>query len=80
MASQISHPEGWPLDLEHEFDLVRSAITLLAAGGARRVTLIGLPLDGQALRDVGALVRAHGMSMRAVSGHAGYDLTVEAGG
>lgn len=66
------------VDLEHEFDLVRSAITLLAQGGARRVTLVGLPLDSQALREIGSLVRAHGMSMRAVNGHVGYDLTLEA--
>ena len=87
MASQISQAaeaidptqEG-PLDLEHEFDLVRSAIMLLAAGGARRVTLVGLPLDSRALREIGSLVRANGMSMRAVSGYVGYDLTVEASG
>lgn len=87
MASQMSRAveatgstQEHPLDLEHEFDLARSAIALLAAGGARRVTLVGLPLNGQALREIESLVRAHGMSMRAVSGHVGYDLTVEAGG
>ena len=87
MASQISRAaeamdltqEG-PLDVEHEFDLVRSAIMLVAAGGARRVTLVGLPLDSRALREIGSLVRANGMSMRAVGGHVGYDLTVEASG
>ena len=79
MATQVSQAAE-PIDLAHEFDLVRSAIALLAAGGARRITLIGLPLDSQALREVGSLVRAHGMSMRAVGGHVGYDLTVEASG
>ncbi len=87
MASQTSRaagalelPEDGPRDLEHEFDLIRSAVALLAAGGARRVTLVGLPLDGQALREAGSLVRASGMSMRAVAGPIGYDITVEASG
>jgi hypothetical protein len=87
MASQMSGaagaldlPQEGPLDLEHEFDLIRSAIALLAGGGARRVTLVGLPLDSQALREAGSLVRANGMAMRAVPGNVGYDITVEASG
>ena len=87
MASQMSGAAGaldlpWegPRDLEHEFDLVRTAITLIAAGGARRVTLVGLPLDAHALREIGSLIRANGMSMRAVSGQVGCDITIEAGG
>ena len=87
MASQMSgaasapdlRQDGSP-DLEHEFDLVRSAVALLAAGGARRVTLVGLPLDDEALREIGSLVRANGMVMRAVAGHVGCDITVEASG
>jgi hypothetical protein len=67
-------------DLEHEFDLVRSAIALLAAGGARRVTLVGLPLDAQALREMGSLIRASGMSMRTLTGNVGSDISIEAGG
>ena len=87
MASQISGaagaldlPQEGQHDLEHEFDLIRSAVALIAAGGARRVTLVGLPLDNQALREVGSLIRANGMSMRVMSGHVGCDITVEAGG
>jgi hypothetical protein len=87
MASQMSGaagaldlPQEGPLDLEHEFDLIRSAIALLAGGGARRVTLVGLPLDSQALREAGSLVRANGMAMRAVPGNVGCDITVEASG
>jgi hypothetical protein len=87
MASQVSGaagaldlPQEDPPDLEHEFDLVRSAVALIAAGGARRVTLVGLPLDPQALRDVGSLIRANGMSMRVMTGHVGCDITIEAGG
>jgi hypothetical protein len=79
-AGALDLPQDRSVDLEHEFDLVRSALALLAAGGARRVTLVGLPLDGQALREVGSLVRANGMAMRAVTGHVGCDITVEAGG
>ena len=85
MASQISGAvgaRGIPIHdqsgLEHEFDLIRSAVALLASGGARRVTLVGLPLDEDALRDAGTLVRAGGMVMRAVPGQIGCDVTVEA--
>jgi hypothetical protein len=87
MASQVSGTAGalnlaqeGPLDFEHEFDLIRSAVALIAAGGARRVTLVGLPLDSQALREIGSLVRANGMSMRTVTGNVGCDITVEASG
>jgi hypothetical protein len=73
-------PQAGQQDLEHEFDLVRSAVALIAAGGARRVTLVGLPLDTEALREVGSLVRANGMSMRVMTGHVGWDITIEAGG
>ena len=87
MASQMSGaagaldlPQDGPPDLEHEVDLIRSAVALLASGGARRVTLVGLPLDSQALREIGSLVRANGMAMRAVTGHVGCDITIEASG
>jgi hypothetical protein len=87
MASQTSSAAGklepqldGPHHLEHEFDLIRSAVALLAAGGARRVTLVGLPLDSDALREIGSQVRGSGMAMRAVAGHVGYDITVEASG
>ena len=87
MASQMSGaagaldlPQDGPPDLEHEFDLIRSAVALLASGGARRVTLVGLPLDSQALREIRSLVRANGMAMRAVTGNVGCDITVEASG
>jgi hypothetical protein len=87
MASQMSGaagaldlPQERPLDLEHEFDLIRSAVALLAAGGARRVTLVGLPVDSQALREIGSLVRAAGMAMRSLSGNVGFDITIEASG
>jgi hypothetical protein len=65
---------------EHQLDLIRSAVALLAAGGARRVTLIGLTLDSQSLSEVGSLVRGNGMAMRAMPGHVGYDITIEASG
>jgi hypothetical protein len=79
-AGALDLPDERLVDLEHEFDLVRSAIALIAAGGARRVTLVGLPLDAHALREIGSMVRANGMSMRAATGHMGSDITVEAGG
>jgi len=87
MASQMSGAAGaldlqqeHLRDLEHEFDLVRGAIALLAAGGARRVTLVGLPLDARALREMGSLIRASGMSMRTLTGNVGSDISIEAGG
>ena len=87
MASRISGasgaldlPQDRSTDLEHEFDLIRSAVALLAAGGARRVTLVGLPLDGDALREVRSLVRASGMTMRVADGPVGCDITIEASG
>ena len=79
-AAGALDPQDSALDLEHEFDLVRTAIALLAAGGARRITLVGLPLDAQALREIGSLVRASGMAMRVVTGPAGCDITLEASG
>jgi hypothetical protein len=80
-VADARNPEpGQPDELEHEFDLVRSAIALLAAGGARRITLVGLPLDAVALREIGSLVRESGMAMRAATGQVGCDITIEAGG
>jgi hypothetical protein len=82
MASQMSGAADLSRDAapneEHQLDLIRSAVALLAAGGARRVTLIGLTLDSQSLSEVGSLVRGNGMAMRAVPGHVGHDITIEA--
>ena len=87
MASQMSGaagalnlPQDDSAELEHALDLIRSAVALIAAGGATRVTLVGLRLDGGALREAGSLVRANGMSMRVMTGHVGSDITIEAGG
>lgn len=87
MASQVSGAAGAldlplqdSLDVEHEFDLIRSAVALLATGGARRVTLVGLCLDAAALREASTIVRASGMLMRTVTGPVGCDITVEASG
>lgn len=66
--------------LEHEFDLIRSAVALLAAGGARRVTLVGMSFDERALSEAGFLVRGSGMVMRAERGQDSWDVTIEATG
>ncbi|MEP6808266.1 MAG: hypothetical protein ABI978_06660 [Chloroflexota bacterium] len=79
-AGALGPPAEGPVDLEHEFDLIRSAVALLATGGARRVTLVGLPLDSDDLREVDALVRASGMIMRVLPAKVGCDITVEASG
>lgn len=65
---------------EHQMDLVRSAIALLAGGGARRVTLVNLALGEGALRELNSLARASGMLLRARSRGIGSDITVEASG
>lgn len=67
-------------DAEHQLDLVRSAIALLAAAGARRVTLVNLVLNEAARRDAHALARASGMLLRITSHGVGSDITVEASG
>ena len=79
-AARLHLLRGNEQKLEHEFDLVRSAVALLAAGGARRVRLVGMSMDDQALHEAGFLVRASGMVMRAERGQAGFDVTVEASG
>jgi hypothetical protein len=79
-ARALDLPEGSARQLEHEFDLIRSAVALLAAGGARRVTLVGMSMDEGGLREAGFLVRASGMVMRAEKRQAGFDVTVEASG
>jgi hypothetical protein len=84
MASESAHALELPRDnarkLEHEFDLIRSAVALLADGGARRVTLVAMSMDEAALREAGFLVRTSGMVMRAEKGQAGVDVTIEASG
>ena len=81
MASQaLDRTQDVGRNLEHEFDLVRGAIALLAAGSARRITLVGLPLDSPALREITSLVRANGMALRSEIGHGSCDITIEAGG
>jgi hypothetical protein len=72
-------PESYP-DAEHQLDLVRSAIALLATGGARRVTLVNLALSEGTLREAGGLARAAGMLLRIAPRGAASDITVEASG
>jgi hypothetical protein len=79
-APKLDLLQGNERKLEHEFDLIRSAVALLEAGGARRVTLVGMSMDERAVREAGFLVRASGMVLRAEKGRAGLDVTVEASG
>ncbi len=83
MQSPISGAAAAPdtsSDADHQLDLVRSSIALLASGGARRVTLVGLALTEQALREMSALARASGMLLRTAPHGIGSDITVEASG
>jgi len=67
-------------DAEHQLDLVRSAIALLATGGASRVTLVNLALSEGTLREAGGLARASGMLLRIAPHGVASDITVEASG
>ena len=79
LSSAATAPEPSP-DREHQLDLVRSAIALLAAGGARRVTLVNLALSDGTLREASLLARTSGMLLRVASRGAGSEITVEASG
>jgi hypothetical protein len=79
-ARALDPPHDSARKLEHQFDLIRSAVALLADGGARRVTLVNMSLDDAALREAGLLVRSSGMVMRAEKGQVGWDVTIEASG
>lgn len=77
-AARAADPSVSPTrDHSHALDLVSGAMAMLATGDARRITLVGLPLDDEALREVGAIVRARGLSMRLSRSEAGCDLIVE---
>lgn len=65
---------------EHELALVRSALALLANGGARRVTLVGLSHAAEILPEVRARARAHGMILRPIQRQAGCDIAIEPAG
>jgi hypothetical protein len=87
MAAQISGAAKAPdpsispsLDVSHELDLLSSAMAMLASGDARRITLVGLPLEDETLREVGAIVRASGLAMRSSRAEAGCDIIVEVAG
>jgi len=72
-------PDGYS-DAEHQLDLVRSAIALLATGGARRVTLVNMALADATHREASALARASGMLLRTAPAGIGSDVIVEARG
>jgi hypothetical protein len=66
-------------DLEQDLDLVRAAISLIAAGGADRITLIGLKGAERVLPRAQALCLEAGLRARAERhpGDAGCDILVE---
>jgi hypothetical protein len=79
IASAATAPQPSP-EAEHQLDLVRSAIALVAGGGASRVTLVNLALSDGTLREAGGLARAGGMLLRVASHGTASDITVEASG
>jgi hypothetical protein len=66
-------------DLARSLELVRSAIDLIAGGGADRVTLVGLHGAEKILPQAQALSHAAGLFARATwrPDEAGCDITVE---
>jgi hypothetical protein len=66
-------------DLERNLDLVRSAIELITAGSADRVTLVGLRGAERVLPQAQTLSRRAGLSARAVwlANGEGCDIAVE---
>jgi hypothetical protein len=72
-------PDAYPDD-EHQLDLVRGAIALLATGGARRVTLVNISLGEETLREARAVARGSGMILRVAPNGIASDITVEASG
>jgi len=63
--------------LEHEEHLLRSSIALLAAGGARRVTLIGLTFGERMLPEAAPAAKKAGMVLRPIRSATRCDITVE---
>jgi hypothetical protein len=87
MAAQMSGAVPAPdpsfspaIDVSHELDLLSTAIAMLSSGEATRITLVGLPLEDETLREVDAVVRARGLVMRSTRAEVGCDIVVEAGG
>lgn len=66
-------------DLSRDLELVRSAIELVAAGGAERVTLVGLRAAERVLPQAQHLSREAGLSARAIwpASGGGCDIAVE---
>ena len=78
--SSVETAPGAAKDAEHQLDLVRSAVALIAAGGARRVTLVNVALDDATLREATLLARTSGMLLRLTPRGEGSEIAVEASG
>ncbi len=65
--------------IEHELDLVRSAIGMVASGGAPRVSLVGLRLGEQLLGQARQMALQAGVRIVPLwrSDEAGLDIAVE---
>ncbi len=62
---------------ERELRLVCSSVSLVAAGGARRVTHVGLGFAARILPDAQAFGRAEGVVVRARPASPRWDIVVE---
>jgi hypothetical protein len=74
-ADEQSLP-SWPSP-ERELGLVCSSVRLVAAGGARRVTHVGLGFASRILADAQAFGQAQGVVVRARPAQPGWDIVVE---
>jgi hypothetical protein len=64
---------------DYELELVRGAISVVASGGARRVTLVGMERVDRLLTGAQALAHGCGVTLRPVRREAGvgWDVAVE---
>lgn len=76
LADEPSLPAAAPSP-ERELRLVCSSVSLVAAGGARRVTHVGLTFASRILADAEAFGRTRGVIVRARRAAPRWDIVVE---
>jgi len=83
MASSISglastlEPFHRVSDREHQLDLIRTALDLMATGGATRITLVGLRVDLGLVQEASILAREAGLRLQVTRDGSGGDVLPE---
>jgi len=86
MASSISglastlEPFHRVSDREHELDLIRTALALMATGGATRITVLGLRLEQGLVHEASILARDAGLRLQVTRDGPRGDMLLEASG